>query len=82
MSQACLLSLLPMPRDILETEDEEPPPRRWCNTCQLYCMEDLIQHCRTQDHKIAKQSETLLPHLQQLLQNSSQVCGAREILGA
>uniref|UniRef100_G3RG98 CDKN1A interacting zinc finger protein 1 n=1 Tax=Gorilla gorilla gorilla TaxID=9595 RepID=G3RG98_GORGO len=56
MSQACLLSLLPMPRDVLETEDEEPPPRRWCNTCQLYYMGDLIQHRRTQDHKIAKQS--------------------------
>ncbi|XP_054973168.1 cip1-interacting zinc finger protein isoform X23 [Pan paniscus] len=56
MSQACLLSLLPVPRDVLETEDEEPPPRRWCNTCQLYYMGDLIQHRRTQDHKIAKQS--------------------------
>ncbi|XP_073872472.1 cip1-interacting zinc finger protein isoform X13 [Macaca fascicularis] len=56
MSQACLLSLLPMPRDVLETEDEEPPPRRWCNTCQLYYVGDLIQHRRTQDHKIAKQS--------------------------
>ncbi|XP_010366107.2 cip1-interacting zinc finger protein isoform X7 [Rhinopithecus roxellana] len=56
MSQACLLSLLPVPRDVLETEDEEPPPRRWCNTCQLYYVGDLIQHRRTQDHKIAKQS--------------------------
>ncbi|XP_059957162.1 cip1-interacting zinc finger protein isoform X3 [Mesoplodon densirostris] len=56
MSQACLLSLLPVPRDVLEQEDEEPPPRRWCNTCQLYYMGDLIQHRRTQDHKIAKQS--------------------------
>ncbi|XP_004757285.1 cip1-interacting zinc finger protein isoform X7 [Mustela putorius furo] len=55
-SQACLLSLLPVPRDVLEREDEEPPPRRWCNTCQLYYMGDLIQHRRTQDHKIAKQS--------------------------
>uniref|UniRef100_A0A2I3H5Y3 CDKN1A interacting zinc finger protein 1 n=1 Tax=Nomascus leucogenys TaxID=61853 RepID=A0A2I3H5Y3_NOMLE len=52
MSQACLLSLLPVPRDILETADEEPPPRRWCNTCQLYYMGDLIQHRRTQDHKV------------------------------
>ncbi|KAK2120371.1 Cip1-interacting zinc finger protein [Saguinus oedipus] len=52
MSQACLLSLLPVPRDVLETEDEEPPPRRWCNTCQLYYMGDLIQHRRTQDHKV------------------------------
>uniref|UniRef100_A0A2K6LBL7 CDKN1A interacting zinc finger protein 1 n=1 Tax=Rhinopithecus bieti TaxID=61621 RepID=A0A2K6LBL7_RHIBE len=51
MSQACLLSLLPVPRDVLETEDEEPPPRRWCNTCQLYYVGDLIQHRRTQDHK-------------------------------
>uniref|UniRef100_A0A7N5JM17 CDKN1A interacting zinc finger protein 1 n=1 Tax=Ailuropoda melanoleuca TaxID=9646 RepID=A0A7N5JM17_AILME len=56
MSQACLLSLLPVPRDVLEREDEEPPPRRWCHTCQLYYMGDLIQHRRTQDHKIAKQS--------------------------
>ncbi|XP_031306414.1 cip1-interacting zinc finger protein isoform X2 [Camelus dromedarius] len=56
MSQACLLSLLPVPRDVLEREDEEPPPRRWCNICQLYYMGDLIQHRRTQDHKIAKQS--------------------------
>ncbi|XP_058158337.2 cip1-interacting zinc finger protein isoform X6 [Dasypus novemcinctus] len=56
MSQACLLSLLPVPRDVLEREEEEPPPRRWCNTCQVYYMGDLIQHRRTQDHKIAKQS--------------------------
>uniref|UniRef100_A0A9L0R926 CDKN1A interacting zinc finger protein 1 n=1 Tax=Equus caballus TaxID=9796 RepID=A0A9L0R926_HORSE len=56
MSQACLLSLLPVPRDVLEREDEEPPPRRWCNTCQVYYVGDLIQHRRTQDHKIAKQS--------------------------
>lgn len=55
MSQACLLSLLPVPRDVLERE-EEPPLRRWCNTCQVYYMGDLIQHRRTQDHKIAKQS--------------------------
>ncbi|XP_059116041.1 cip1-interacting zinc finger protein isoform X6 [Peromyscus eremicus] len=54
--QTCLLSLLPMPRDILEREAEEPPPKRWCNTCQVYYMGDLIQHRRTQEHKIAKQS--------------------------
>lgn len=56
MSQACLLSLLPVPRDVLEREDEEPPLRRWCHTCRVYYMGDLIQHRRTQDHKIAKQS--------------------------
>uniref|UniRef100_G3UD71 CDKN1A interacting zinc finger protein 1 n=1 Tax=Loxodonta africana TaxID=9785 RepID=G3UD71_LOXAF len=56
MSQACLLSLLPVPRDVLEREEEEPPSRRWCNTCQVYYMGDLIQHRRTQDHKIAKHS--------------------------
>ncbi|XP_016067313.1 PREDICTED: cip1-interacting zinc finger protein isoform X2 [Miniopterus natalensis] len=56
MSQACLLSLLPVPRDVLEREDQEPPLRRWCHTCQVYYMGDLIQHRRTQDHKIAKQS--------------------------
>nr|XP_017497331.2 cip1-interacting zinc finger protein isoform X2 [Manis javanica] len=56
MSPACLLSLLPVPRDVLERESEEPPLRRWCNTCQVYYMGDLIQHRRTQDHKIAKQS--------------------------
>ncbi|XP_058528297.1 cip1-interacting zinc finger protein isoform X3 [Ochotona princeps] len=55
-SQACLLSLLPVPRNILEREEEEPPPRRWCHTCQVYYFGDLIQHRRTQDHKIAKQS--------------------------
>ena len=32
----------------------EPPPRRWCNTCQLYYMGDLIQHRRTQDHKVPR----------------------------
>ncbi|KAK1334095.1 hypothetical protein QTO34_005095 [Cnephaeus nilssonii] len=52
MSQACLLSLLPVPRDVLEREDEEPPLRRWCNTCRVYYMGDLIQHRRTQDHKV------------------------------
>ncbi|XP_047380135.1 cip1-interacting zinc finger protein isoform X2 [Sciurus carolinensis] len=52
MSQACLLSLLPMPRDVLEREEEEPPPRRWCHTCQVYYVGDLIQHRRTQDHKL------------------------------
>ncbi|XP_037347967.1 cip1-interacting zinc finger protein isoform X2 [Talpa occidentalis] len=56
MSQACLLALLPVPRDVLEREDEEPPPRRWCNTCQVYYVGDLIQHRRTPDHKMAKQS--------------------------
>ncbi|XP_040081098.1 cip1-interacting zinc finger protein isoform X2 [Oryx dammah] len=56
VSQAYLLSLLPVSRDVLEREDEEPPPRRWCNTCQLYYMGDLIQHRRTQGHKLAKQS--------------------------
>lgn len=55
-SQTCLLSLLPMPRDILEREAEDPPPKRWCNTCQVYYMGDLIQHRRTQEHKVAKQS--------------------------
>ncbi|XP_053523685.1 cip1-interacting zinc finger protein isoform X2 [Artibeus jamaicensis] len=55
-SQACLLSLLPVPRDVLDREDEDPPLRRWCNTCQVYYVGDLIQHRRTQDHKIAKQS--------------------------
>ncbi|KAL1786376.1 cip1-interacting zinc finger protein isoform X2 [Sigmodon hispidus] len=55
-SQACLLSLLPMPRDILEREAVDPPPKRWCNTCQVYYTGDLIQHRRTQEHKTAKQS--------------------------
>ncbi|XP_054440293.1 cip1-interacting zinc finger protein [Pteronotus mesoamericanus] len=55
-SQACLLSLLPVPRDVLDRENEDPPLKRWCNTCQVYYMGDLIQHRRTQDHKIAKQS--------------------------
>lgn len=55
-SQDCLLSLLPVPRDVLEREDQQPPPQRWCNTCQVYYFGDLIQHRRTQDHKIAKQS--------------------------
>ncbi|XP_029392465.1 cip1-interacting zinc finger protein isoform X3 [Mus pahari] len=55
-SQTCLLSLLPMPRDILEKEVEGPPPKRWCNTCQVYYVGDLIQHRRTQEHKVAKQS--------------------------
>uniref|UniRef100_A0A8C8Z1X0 CDKN1A interacting zinc finger protein 1 n=1 Tax=Prolemur simus TaxID=1328070 RepID=A0A8C8Z1X0_PROSS len=58
MSQACLLSLLPIPRDVLERESDssDPPASRWCHTCQVYYMGDLIQHRRTQDHKIAKQS--------------------------
>ncbi|KAM6182958.1 cip1-interacting zinc finger protein isoform 2-T3 [Erethizon dorsatum] len=56
MNQTCLLSLLPMPRDALERDKEEPPLRRWCNTCQVYYVGDLIQHRRTQDHKVAKQS--------------------------
>nr|KAF6483715.1 CDKN1A interacting zinc finger protein 1 [Rousettus aegyptiacus] len=34
----------------------QPPLKRWCPTCQVYYMGDLIQHRRTQDHKIAKQS--------------------------
>ncbi|XP_051022445.1 cip1-interacting zinc finger protein-like isoform X2 [Acomys russatus] len=55
-SQTCLLSLLPVPRDILEREAEDPPPKRWCNTCQVYYVGDLIQHRRTQEHKNAKQS--------------------------
>uniref|UniRef100_A0A2K5F768 CDKN1A interacting zinc finger protein 1 n=1 Tax=Aotus nancymaae TaxID=37293 RepID=A0A2K5F768_AOTNA len=63
MSQACLLSLLPVPRDVLETEDEEPPPRRWCNTCQLYYMGDLIQHRRTQDHKVGGPARYAFAHV-------------------
>ncbi|XP_055456136.1 cip1-interacting zinc finger protein isoform X2 [Psammomys obesus] len=55
-NQTCLLSLLPVPRDILEREAEDPPPKRWCSTCQVYYIGDLIQHRRTQEHKIAKQS--------------------------
>uniref|UniRef100_A0A8C9PRN8 CDKN1A interacting zinc finger protein 1 n=1 Tax=Spermophilus dauricus TaxID=99837 RepID=A0A8C9PRN8_SPEDA len=55
MSQACLLSLL-CHTVLVWIVTREPPPRRWCNTCQVYYMGDLIQHCRTQDHKIAKQS--------------------------
>lgn len=30
----------------------EPPLKRWCHTCQVYYMGDLIQHRRTQDHKV------------------------------
>ncbi|XP_052038138.1 cip1-interacting zinc finger protein isoform X2 [Apodemus sylvaticus] len=55
-NQTCLLSLLPMPRDIVEREVEDPPPKRWCHTCQVYYIGDLIQHRRTQEHKVAKQS--------------------------
>uniref|UniRef100_A0A8D2D812 CDKN1A interacting zinc finger protein 1 n=1 Tax=Sciurus vulgaris TaxID=55149 RepID=A0A8D2D812_SCIVU len=63
MSQACLLSLLPMPRDVLEREEEEPPPRRWCHTCQLYYVGDLIQHRRTQDHKPTTQGRDAVLHV-------------------
>ncbi|XP_060056783.1 cip1-interacting zinc finger protein-like [Erinaceus europaeus] len=55
-SQACLLSLLPVSRDVLEKKGQAPLPCHWCNTCQVYYFEDLIQHRRAQDHKIAKQS--------------------------
>lgn len=30
----------------------DPPPKRWCNTCQVYYTGDLIQHRRTQEHKV------------------------------
>lgn len=30
----------------------EPPLRRWCHTCRVYYTGDLIQHRRTQDHKV------------------------------
>lgn len=30
----------------------EPPLRRWCHTCRAYYTGDLIQHRRTQDHKV------------------------------
>ncbi|XP_049630102.1 cip1-interacting zinc finger protein [Suncus etruscus] len=55
-NQTCLLSLLPMPRDVLDKEREEPPSQRWCHTCQANYTGDLIQHRRTKEHKTAKQS--------------------------
>lgn len=55
-NQTYLLSLLPMPRDVLDKEREEPPSQRWCHTCQANYTGDLIQHRRTKEHKTAKQS--------------------------
>uniref|UniRef100_G1TAN2 CDKN1A interacting zinc finger protein 1 n=1 Tax=Oryctolagus cuniculus TaxID=9986 RepID=G1TAN2_RABIT len=58
--QQCHITLRPprsaSPCPPLVSPLREPPPRRWCNTCQVYYVGDLIQHRRTQDHKIAKQS--------------------------
>ncbi|KAH0505292.1 Cip1-interacting zinc finger protein [Microtus ochrogaster] len=73
-SQTCLLSLLPMPRDILEREAEDPPPKRWCNTCQVYYMGDLIQHRRTQEHKVRGLEGTCVCHSQIAKQSLRPFC--------
>ncbi|XP_067398189.1 cip1-interacting zinc finger protein [Emydura macquarii macquarii] len=57
MSNVCFVSLLPMVKEqTLMAKKDGETQQRWCNTCQIHFMEDLIKHRRTQEHKLAKRS--------------------------
>ncbi|XP_029467453.1 cip1-interacting zinc finger protein isoform X2 [Rhinatrema bivittatum] len=61
ISNACLVTLLPTEKKILQTFIDPDGtkrllPQRWCNTCQLNFSGDLIKHRRTQEHKLAKRA--------------------------
>ncbi|XP_035618667.1 cdkn1a interacting zinc finger protein 1b isoform X5 [Oncorhynchus keta] len=61
VSNACLVNLLPRVGDSLQGTHKaggKKPARvqRWCATCQTHFTGDLLEHRRTKEHKLSKQS--------------------------
>lgn len=59
LSNACLVTLLPTAKDspgVMGSRDGKKKQMRWCNVCQVHFGCDLLQHRRTQEHKMAKRS--------------------------
>ncbi|KAK6306773.1 hypothetical protein J4Q44_G00236980 [Coregonus suidteri] len=61
VSNACLVNLLPLVGNSLQGTHKAGGKktggvRRWCATCQTHFTGDLIEHRRTKEHKLSKQS--------------------------
>uniref|UniRef100_A0A3P9APB0 C2H2-type domain-containing protein n=1 Tax=Esox lucius TaxID=8010 RepID=A0A3P9APB0_ESOLU len=54
VSNTCLVNLLPWVAD--SQHDLRTGVQRWCAICQTHFSGDLIEHRRTQEHKLSKQS--------------------------
>ncbi|KAI4892634.1 hypothetical protein NFI96_021632 [Prochilodus magdalenae] len=58
LSNTCLATLLPQMQQSLQgtLREKKQGQQRWCPTCQCHFTGDLIEHRRTQKHKMAKVS--------------------------
>ncbi|XP_048469609.1 cdkn1a interacting zinc finger protein 1a isoform X3 [Rhincodon typus] len=56
MSNACLATMIPKSDGIGRGRESDKKRPRWCSTCQAHFRGNVIEHRRTQRHKLAKYS--------------------------
>ncbi|XP_067868235.1 cdkn1a interacting zinc finger protein 1a isoform X2 [Heterodontus francisci] len=56
MSNACLATLIPKSDTVGKGRESDKKRPRWCSTCQAHFRGNVIEHRRTQRHKLAKYS--------------------------
>ncbi|XP_072096438.1 uncharacterized protein [Mobula birostris] len=56
MSNACLATIIPQQGSMGKGRESDKKRPRWCSTCQAHFRGNVIEHRRTQRHKLAKYS--------------------------
>ncbi|XP_062929722.1 cip1-interacting zinc finger protein-like isoform X1 [Mobula hypostoma] len=56
MSNACLATIIPQQDSMGKGRESDKKRPRWCSTCQAHFRGNVIEHRRTQRHKLAKYS--------------------------
>ncbi|XP_051892835.1 cip1-interacting zinc finger protein-like isoform X2 [Pristis pectinata] len=59
MSNACLATLIPQPGSMGRGRESDKKRPRWCSTCQAHFRGNVIEHRRTQRHKVKLQRSSL-----------------------
>ncbi|XP_055516178.1 cip1-interacting zinc finger protein-like [Leucoraja erinacea] len=56
MSNACMSTLIPATSSVGRSRESDKKRPRWCSTCQGHFRGNIIEHRRTQTHKLSKYS--------------------------
>lgn len=62
MSNACLVTLLPRVQESLQGSrkdgEKRPGLQRWCSICKIHFTTNVMDHCKTREHKIFSRSSS------------------------
>ncbi|XP_059214102.1 cdkn1a interacting zinc finger protein 1a [Centropristis striata] len=56
MSNACLVTLLPRVQESLQEANKDGEKKHWCATCHTYFTSSIMDHRRTEEHKVASRA--------------------------